>query len=67
MIVDLPTAEELARASIDLLNMAWDSACDIISGLEGSEVEEWDDDGSAQRDYQTASQPSLANALVIIQ
>jgi hypothetical protein len=67
MIVDIPPPEELARSSIDLLNMAWDSACAIIAGLENSEVKEWDDDGSAQRDYHAASQRSLANALAIIQ
>jgi hypothetical protein len=67
MIVDIPTHEELARSSLDLLNMAWDSACEIIAGLENSEVKSWDDDGSAQREYHAASQPSLANALVVIQ
>src|SRR6266849_4499472 len=67
MIVDIPTPEELARSSLDLLNMAWDSACEIIAGLENSQVKEWDDDGSAQREYHAASQPSLANALMVIQ
>jgi hypothetical protein len=47
MIVDIPTPEELARSSLDLLNMAWDSAHEIIAGLENSQVKEWDDDGSA--------------------
>jgi hypothetical protein len=67
MVVDIPTPGELASSSIDLLNMAWDSAFAIIAGLESSEVKKWDDDGSAQRDYHAASQRSLANALAITQ
>jgi hypothetical protein len=67
MIKDIPTPEELERSSLDLLNMAWDRACGIIAALKESNVQEWDDDGSARREYHEAAQPSLGNAFVIIQ
>lgn len=67
MIIDIPTPDELARSSVDLLNLAWETAFDILYDLEESGVEEWDDDGTARRDYHAASQPSLGNALAIVQ
>src|SRR5262245_27632570 len=67
MITDIPTAEELARSSLDLLNMAWTSVCAVLSTLEESGVKEWDHDGRARREYHAASQPSLGNALAVVQ
>lgn len=67
MIVDIPTSEELARSSTDLLNLAWDIGLEIVSTLKNSDVEDWDDDGTARQDYHSASQASLGNALAIIQ
>lgn len=66
MITDIPTADDLKRAAVDLLVMAWETALESIRAPKRSQMSEWDADGSVRADYDAARQPVLRHAHVWI-
>lgn len=66
MITDVPDANSLRDAAIELLNMAWDTGLEVFRILSYVEAAAWDEDGSARRDYHRARQPALRHAHVLV-
>lgn len=71
MIVEIPTPEEFKAASLNVLNLAWDTAIGALL-----ELREWSDfaayaDEDAEPEmpdgYWEATQPALSNALTLVQ
>jgi hypothetical protein len=67
VITDIPTPDEFAQSSLNLLNLAWSVGMDIVRELEEAEVEQWDDDGEVTDEYWRQSQPALGNAIALVQ
>jgi hypothetical protein len=65
VISEIPTPDEFARSSLNLLNLAWSIGMDIVRELEESDVEQWDSDGDITDEYWRQSQPALGNALAL--
>lgn len=66
MITDVPDANSLRDAAIELLNMAWNTGLEVFRLLSYVEAAAWDEDGSARRDYDRARQPALRHAHVLV-
>lgn len=64
MITNIPAAEDLKRSALDLLIMAWETALVTFRQLERSQISDWDTDGTARADYDSARQPFLRHAHV---
>ena len=67
MIVEIPSPDEFAQSSLNLLNLAWSVGMDIVRELEEAEVDQWDEDGDVTDEYWRQSQPALGNALALVQ
>jgi hypothetical protein len=67
MVVDVPTASDFDSACISSLNMAWQTAYDLLHQEELADIPTWDDDGTVTDDYWQSAQPILRNALGLIQ
>lgn len=67
MVVDVPTAPDFDSACISALNMAWQTAYDLLYQEELADIPTWDDDGTVTDDYWQSAQPILRNALGLIQ
>jgi|SRR5271165_2365248 len=66
MITEIPSPQEFAQASLDLLHLAWTIAARTLEELDASEVASWDEDGSAADAYLTSAQPELGNAVALV-
>lgn len=71
MIIEIPTPDDFKSASLDILNLAWDTAIDAVLTLR-----EWSDFASDADEnsrtelpagYWEAMQPALSNALTLVQ
>jgi hypothetical protein len=67
MVVDVPTASDFDSACTSSLNMAWQTAYDLLYQEELADIPTWDDDGTVTDDYWQSAQPILRNALGLVQ
>jgi len=67
MVVDVPTALDFDSACVSSLNMAWETAYDLLYQEEAADIPTWDDDGTVADVYWQSAQPILRNALGLIQ
>ncbi|WP_315753979.1 MULTISPECIES: hypothetical protein [unclassified Bradyrhizobium] len=67
MIVEVPTADDLKDAAINSLNLAWTIVVGLVGELDNAQVADWDSGGEVADEYWQKSQPSLANALILVQ
>jgi hypothetical protein len=66
MITEIPTAEEFARQGMNHLHLAWEIGVALLRELKDAEY--YDDvDPKSYQEYWKLSQPSLSNALALIQ
>jgi hypothetical protein len=66
IILQLPSPEEFARSSINLLNLAWNIALAIIRQADEVAARPWEDDELSNR-YREDVQADLANAYTLIE
>ena len=67
MLIDIPEPTECNAVCIGSLNLAWESAYDLLFQEEQADMQTWDDDHSVTDQYWEAAQPALRNAIALIQ
>lgn len=66
MLTNVPGQSDFEKAAIARLNLAWEAASSLMNLIRTSELELWDEDGSAKGEFWRASQQSLGNAHALI-
>ena len=67
MVIDVPTPDEFESACLGSLNLAWQTAYDLLDQEEQAQIATWDDDHTVTDEYWQSAQPILRNALGLIQ
>jgi hypothetical protein len=67
MVVDIPTASDFESTCLGSLNLAWQTAYDLLHQEEQADIETWDDDHTVTDEYWQSAQPILRNAIGLIQ
>ena len=67
MIVSVPDKEDFFQSGFSMLNLAWDSIIALYFDLEFSELEDWDDEGDAEKEFWKAAQRSISVSLALAQ
>lgn len=67
MVVNIPTADEFEGACLGSLNLAWQTAYDLLLQEEQADIATWDDNNEVTDEYWQSAQPILRNAISLIQ
>jgi hypothetical protein len=65
LITEIPLSSDFMRSSLDIMNLAWSVATEIIIELYDSQEADFDEDITTE--YWKKSQPALGNAFALIQ
>lgn len=67
MLLDIPNPAEFNSVCVNSLNLAWETAYDLLLQEEQADMQTWDDDHTVTDQYWEAAQPALRNTISLIQ